>query len=95
MSDTIAAIATGAQLSAIGIVRLSGDDAIALADALFRPQSGKPIRDMGHQLFSKPPAPVFGIDDHITQIPGRGIIGDHPGKADQFPAFFGTNAEAG
>ena len=44
MSDTIAAIATGAQLSAIGIVRLSGDDAIALADALFRPQSGKPIR---------------------------------------------------
>ena len=44
MSDTIAAIATGAQLSAIGIVRLSGDDAIALADALFRPQSGRPIR---------------------------------------------------
>ena len=44
MSETIAAVATGAVLSAIGIVRLSGDDAIALADALFRPQSGKPIR---------------------------------------------------
>jgi tRNA U34 5-carboxymethylaminomethyl modifying GTPase MnmE/TrmE len=29
MPDTIAAIATGSQLSAIGIVRLSGDDAIS------------------------------------------------------------------
>ncbi len=45
MSDTIAAVATGAQLSAIGIVRLSGDDAIALADALFRPRSGRAMRE--------------------------------------------------
>ena len=45
MSDTIAAIATGAALSAIGIVRLSGDDAIAYADMLFRPQSGRPMRE--------------------------------------------------
>ena len=41
MSDTIAAIATGSQVSAIGIVRLSGDDAILLADRLFIPKSGK------------------------------------------------------
>ncbi len=45
MSDTIAAVATGAQLSAIGIVRLSGDNAIALADALFRPRSGRAMRE--------------------------------------------------
>ncbi len=45
MSDTIAALATGAVVSAIGIVRLSGGDAIALADALFRPQSGRPMRE--------------------------------------------------
>lgn len=45
MSDVIAAIATGASLSAIGIVRLSGDRAIGLADALFRPQSGSPMRE--------------------------------------------------
>ena len=45
MSDTIAAVATGAVLSAIGIVRLSGADAITLADALFRPQSGRPLRE--------------------------------------------------
>ena len=44
MSDTIAAIATGAQLSAIGIVRLSGPDAIALVDRLFTPLSGAPLR---------------------------------------------------
>ena len=45
MSDTIAAIATGAQLSAIGIVRLSGPEAIALADRLFTPLSGVPLRE--------------------------------------------------
>ena len=45
MSDTIAAIATGAQVSAIGIVRLSGDRAIEIADALFAPQSGNPMSE--------------------------------------------------
>lgn len=43
MSDTIAAIATGGQVAAIGIVRLSGPDAVAYADALFRPFGGKPM----------------------------------------------------
>ena len=31
MSDTIAAIATGQSVSAIGIVRVSGDEAVAVA----------------------------------------------------------------
>lgn len=43
MSDTIAAIATGAQVAAIGIIRLSGERAIALArrafSAIFRRQN--------------------------------------------------------
>ena len=37
MSDTIAAIATGSQVSAIGIVRMSGPDCIAITDRLFQP----------------------------------------------------------
>ena len=45
MSDTIAAIATGAQVSAIGIVRLSGPEAISLVDRLFCPASGRPMRE--------------------------------------------------
>jgi len=45
MADTIAAIATGAQVSAIGIVRLSGDNAIEIADALFAPRSGKTMSE--------------------------------------------------
>ena len=32
MSHTIAAISTGNQVSAIGIIRLTGDDCIAIAD---------------------------------------------------------------
>ena len=45
MSDTRAAIATGAQVSAIGIIRLSGDRAINIVDSLFFPASGKAMRD--------------------------------------------------
>lgn len=47
MSDTIAAIATGAQVAAIGIVRLSGPEAILLVEKLFRPFSGKPLSVCG------------------------------------------------
>ena len=51
MSDTIAAIATGAHVAAIGIVRLSGDRAIKIADALFTPQSGKAMSESApHKL---------------------------------------------
>ena len=43
MSDTIAAIATGASVSAIGIIRLSGENAIAAAERLFTPLSGEKL----------------------------------------------------
>ena len=43
MSDTIAALATGAQISAIGILRLSGPESIAIADRLFIPDDGTPM----------------------------------------------------
>ena len=45
MTDTIAAIATGASVAAIGIVRLSGPQAITLADKLFHPLHGAPMRE--------------------------------------------------
>ena len=43
MADTIAAIATGGVISAIGIVRLSGDRAIEVADRVFRAFTGRPM----------------------------------------------------
>ena len=49
MSDTIAAVSTGMQVSAIGIVRLSGDDAINIVDKLFYPQSGKKMSDCAYR----------------------------------------------
>lgn len=45
MSDTIAAIATGNVISAIGIIRLSGDDTLAVIDRVFRPSSGKAMSE--------------------------------------------------
>lgn len=41
MADTIAAIATGAQVAAIGIIRISGPEVLPIVDRLFRPASGK------------------------------------------------------
>ncbi len=45
MSDTIAAIATGFSVSAIGIVRVSGDRALEYASRLFAPFSGKSLAE--------------------------------------------------
>ena len=43
MSEPIAAIATGAQVAAIGIVRLSGEGVIPLVERLFTPAGGVPL----------------------------------------------------
>ena len=43
MSHTIAAISTGLQVSAIGIIRLTGDDCIAVADRVLTLNNKKPL----------------------------------------------------
>lgn len=45
MADTIAAIATGPVRSAIGILRLSGPEAVSAVSACFFPASGKKLTD--------------------------------------------------
>ena len=43
MSHTIAAVSTGNIVSAIGIIRLTGDDCAAIAEKVFLPSSGAPL----------------------------------------------------
>ena len=43
MSHTIAAISTGNVISAIGIIRLTGDDCAAIAEKVFAPNNGTPL----------------------------------------------------
>lgn len=43
MATTIAAIATPLSPAGLGVIRLSGDNAIAIADAVFRAASGRPL----------------------------------------------------
>lgn len=45
MSDTIAAIATGGVVSAIGILRVSGEDTLSVIDRVFRPVSGRKMSE--------------------------------------------------
>ena len=49
MSDTIAAIATGSQISAIGIIRLSGDHTLPIIDTVFRPKNGKQMSESANR----------------------------------------------
>ncbi len=46
MSHTIAAVSTGNQVSAIGIIRLTGDDCIAVADKVFTLSSSKSLTQL-------------------------------------------------
>lgn len=50
IQDTIAAIATGFSVSAIGIVRLSGPQAHSMADELFRPRNGRKMSESPDRL---------------------------------------------
>ena len=43
--STIAAISTGNIVSAIGVLRLSGEEAFAIADKVFRPMNGKKLSE--------------------------------------------------
>ena len=45
-SDTIAAVATGMGHSGIGIIRISGKDALSIASAIFRPADKNSICQM-------------------------------------------------
>ena len=46
MSHTIAAVSTGNQVSAIGIIRMTGDDCIAIADKVFTLNNKKPLSEL-------------------------------------------------
>lgn len=46
MSDTIAAVSTPIASGGIGVIRISGDDAIAVADKIFRGVSKKPLSSL-------------------------------------------------
>ena len=45
MSHTIAAVSTGSTISAIGIIRLSGDDCAKIAGSVFTPGNGRSLED--------------------------------------------------
>ena len=60
-TDTIAAIATAMTSSGIGIVRISGDEAVSITDRIFEMKNQKKLEDM----------PTHTI--HYGHIPGTAI----------------------
>ena len=50
-TDTIAAIATAMSSSGIGIIRISGDEAVGIVDRIFSMKNGKKLSDMPTHTF--------------------------------------------
>ena len=74
VTDTIAAISTGQVLSAIGIVRLSGPEALAILDKVFTPLSGGPMsgRPDRKLVLGKLKAPDGAVLDMCLATVSRG-----------------------
>jgi len=66
MPDTIAAIATGNSIAAIGIIRLSGDDAIAVVSRVFSPSGDREIADCPNRKL------IYG-----SAVDAEGTVIDH------------------
>ena len=72
--DVIAAVATGSAVTAIGIVRVSGEGCAALCDRVFRAANGKPLADQ------PPRRMVFGeMLDREGRVIDRGLAVRFPG----------------
>ncbi len=75
MSSTIAAVSTGNQISAIGILRLTGDDCARIAGKVFTPDGGYPLWDAPNRklilgtLFDKENRPIDRCMAVYTRAP--------------------------
>lgn len=73
--DTIAAISTPIGEGALGVIRLSGPDAIAIADKIFTSKNKKPVREqkaftaqVGHVIFQKDSKNPKVIDEVLLLV---------------------------
>lgn len=65
MSDTIAALSTPLAPGGIGVIRISGDDAIAVADKVVRTTSGKPLSSL--KGYCAAHGKVYGGDELLDE----------------------------
>lgn len=64
MAHPIAAISTGNTVSAIGILRLSGENCISIAGQVFSAQSGQPLTEAPNRKL------ILGV---LRDVQGRAI----------------------
>lgn len=72
LDDTIAAIATPIGEGGVGVIRISGKDALAVAGEAFRPASGVPVAGLPthtvHYGYARDPVTDEGIDDGLITV---------------------------
>lgn len=66
MSDTIAAVATGNAVTALGIIRISGDRAVEITDKIFKPAGETPLKEApsGKLVYGK----LFGEKGELLDL---------------------------
>ncbi|MDR1065679.1 MAG: tRNA uridine-5-carboxymethylaminomethyl(34) synthesis GTPase MnmE [Oscillospiraceae bacterium] len=71
--DTIAAVATARGASAIGVIRISGPDAVAVADSIFRARNGRPLAEVtpGKLILGRALASDGGVIDECLAVVSR------------------------
>jgi len=80
LTDTIAAIATGSAVSAIGIIRISGSDALNVANIIFKAKNGTSLMDAEDRLMyygeildvTSAPSPQYNTIDFCLCMVSRG-----------------------
>ena len=75
LNDTIAAISTPPGKGGVALIRISGDEALAVADKTFRPRSGKKLSEIksrtavyGDIMAHEPTGELVRIDDGIATV---------------------------
>ena len=68
--DTIAAISTAVAPSGVGIIRISGEDALQVLSALFSPASGKPVSEIPprHMAYGALRDNAGRVIDHVLAV---------------------------
>ena len=75
LNDTIAAISTPPGKGGVALIRISGDEALVVADKMFRPKSGKKLAEIksrtavyGDIMAYEPDGELVRIDDGIATV---------------------------
>ena len=92
MEKTIAAVSTAFGKGGIAVIRISGEDAVGVADRMFRPASGKPVieYESGRAVYGDI---IKNRRRHLYDIPRAAFVYRRGHGGDKLPRRHSHNVE--